>query len=212
MKGQTTALGAVLLVGVLIAIIGSVYVWGKPIVEKWESVSAYEYAKAKQVEVRDALSQVSKAEGSQYSVALDLTHLGIVLEEGAAYSNESGVAIVKENAIDLYTDKALPVVMGGAWVLIDPTEDNFYPVGQMESDGAGVLLAMNVYDKTYVRLWYRDLYDNETQKYYRIQLQKSGITGVEGGQYKLVLRNEGEGLGAGALENYTITNISVALE
>jgi len=211
MKAQMTALGAVLLVGILIAIIGSTYMWGKPIVEKWESLSAYEYAKVKQVEIRDAISQVAKGEGSQYSIALDLTHLGVSLEEGNAYRNESGVFLVDKNAIDIYTDQAIPVVMGGAWILIDPTEDNFLPIGQMESDGAGVVLAMNVYEKTHVRLWYRDLYDNETERYYRIQLQKSGITGMEGGDYKLVLKNTGEGTGAGLLENYTITNISVSL-
>jgi len=72
MKGQTQAVTAVMITGVVIGAVASAYVWGVPLVEKRQSQSDLQQVESKAVSLRDSIRSVSQS-GSGSSEEVDLS-------------------------------------------------------------------------------------------------------------------------------------------
>lgn len=212
MRAQTTIIGSVLLVGIVLGLISTTYMWGKPMFEKSSSLSSYEYSKTKLMELKKAAILASKTKDAQQSVTVDSTNLVISIDAGEYAKNDTNnVMSVHKNAIDFTQTLGMPLVQSDTWIFVDTEEDNGNFIGSMGSDSAGVVLARSDGANTITRLWFRDLYDPTTGNYYRINLSSTGTTASGGGQSKITLKNLGTTEVQVGGQNYIVTNLQATI-
>ncbi len=211
MRAQTTIISSILLVGIVMGLVGTTYMWGKPMFDKSSSISSYEYSKTKLMEIKKAAVTASKTKDAQQSIPVDTTNLAISIEAGDYAKNESSILSVHNNAIDFTQTLGMPLVQSDAWIFVDPEEDNGNFIGSMGSDSAGVLLARSDGANTITRLWFRDLYDPTTGKYYRINLTAGGSTAASGGQNKITLKSLGTAEVSISGQSYILTNMQASI-
>lgn len=106
MKGQTQAVTAVLITGVIVGGVASAYVWGVPLIEKRQSQSELQSVESTAVQLRDTIRSVSN-EGSERSSQLQLS-----LDSGRVEVN------AEENYIDIVTFSDSSPYTKGSWSLI----------------------------------------------------------------------------------------------
>jgi len=212
MRAQTTIISSVLLVGIVMGLISTTYMWGKPMFEKSSSLSSYEYSKTKLMELKKAAILASKTKDAQQSMAIDTTNLAISIVAGEYAKNDTNNAMsVHKNAIDIVQTLGMPLVQSDTWIFVDTEEDNSNFLGSMGSDSAGVLLARSDGANTVTRLWFRDLYDATTGNYYRINLSSTGATASSGGQSKITIKNLGTTELQAGEQKYIVTNLQATL-
>lgn len=217
MKAQTTIVSSILLVGIVIGLVSTTYMWGKPMFEKSSSISSYEYSKTKLMEIKKTALLVSKTKDAQQSVTVDGSAILTSIEAGEYAKNVTDPAknisglYIHKNAIDFTQTLGMPLVQSDAWVFVDPEEDNSNFIGNMGSDSAGVLLARSDGANTITRLWFRDLYDSTTGKYYRVNLSSAGATSASGSQSKLSIKNLGTAEVQISGQSYIVTNLQASL-
>lgn len=212
MRAQTTIIGSVLLVGIVMGLISTTYMWGKPMFEKSSSLSSYEYSKTKLMELKKAAILASKTKDAQQSVTVDATNLVISIDAGEYANNgTNNVISVHKNAIDFAQTLGMPLVQSDTWIFVDTEEDNGNFIGSMGSDSAGVVLARSDGANTITRLWFRDLYDPTTGNYYKINLSATGTTASGGSQSKITIKNLGTTDVQTGGQKYIVTNLQATL-
>ncbi|QGA80249.1 hypothetical protein [Candidatus Nanohalobium constans] len=107
MKGQTQAVTAVLITGVIVGGIASAYVWGVPLIEKRQSQSELQSVESSSEQLLETIRSVSN-EGSQSSSEVDFS-----LNNGRVEVNS------EENYIDIITFSDSSNYPKGSWSLLE---------------------------------------------------------------------------------------------
>src|SRR3989344_7570658 len=106
MKGQQEALSAVLISGILIGVVGTVYFWGLPLIQKNKDISVLESTEDFMSEMIDKIKLVANAGGREQImfnqpgiVRFDGYSIRVVLDtEGTLYAAEAPVPLSRNNA------------------------------------------------------------------------------------------------------------------
>ena len=198
MRAQFTPLGAILIVAMVVSLISVAYVWSDVMVEKQKMIVDYKYAENKIDEMRDAVWAVSHAGGRQEVVDVNLERIWMVVNEEdlGKYGN----------SIDLIMDTQVDILEIGDWKGIDPDEE-IGSFGLLGQDEMGVIMGRNDGRETILRLWYRDLFDTGSKKYYRVKLLKSNPWNLESDKQRIVFTNTGEE----RIGDYIVTEVTLSL-
>ena len=164
-KAQTEAITLVLVTGIIIALVGSAYMWGKPMIDKRSVVTQFALA-VKFMEDLDAkivnMAGTCSFEGA-CEESLDLPVAGLL------YIDEAN------NAITYTITVNQPLIFGDGEVLLN-TADNGTVARYGEKPGVISLRgerAEGLYNIIF-RLRYRELDSQEPWKGYKIELKKEG--------------------------------------
>lgn len=86
MKGQTQAVTAVLITGIIIAGIASVYVWGIPLIEKREEVAEVGSLESSMTSIKSSIESVANSgRGSSSEIGVDLGDGGVEVNSSENY-------------------------------------------------------------------------------------------------------------------------------
>jgi len=187
MKGQTQAVTAVLISGILVAGIASVYVWGVPIVEKRQGQAQTEAVENSAIGIRDAIrSSANDGEGSTSTESLSLENGEVEVVEDENYIE-----------ITTYGTSSYPV---GSWQLISGSGRQGLSIGQglygiRGQDTSGVVAARRLSESSSgirYRVEFRNMRtDTPSGPQLRlIDLESSGST-KSGGDVELSFSNDG---------------------
>ncbi len=181
-KGQTEALSAVLISGILIGVVGSVYFWGIPLIQKNKDNSLLETSEAFMKELDSKIKFVAN-NGGRDRIVINVPGLvrfdGKAIElaidtEGTIYAIDSPIPLGRSSLSTLKMDLSGPVpIPYGVWGIDDPVLFNVLSDEITESK----------YTTRYT-LEYVQLRNDKTVKDYEIQLTGSGTTG---GQDKTII-------------------------
>jgi len=186
MRAQASYISVILIFAITLSLMSAVYLWGNPIIQRGKTATTYEYSISKLSEIRSAISAVSKAEGSQYKVPIDLADLQLTIQEGP-YLNATNEAWL--NSIELKLAQSTQIA--SSWALVDPEENDMSPSGNLSSDSSGVIIGKSDGATTVFRLWYRNLYDNHTGTNYTIEIVRGTNPITTGGRHNVLLKNNG---------------------
>lgn len=188
MRGQTEALSAVLLSGILIGVVGSVYFWGIPLIQKNKDNSLLETSETFMNTLDQKIKFVAN-NGGRDRVVISVPGIvrfdGQALElsidtQGTIYAVDAPIQLGRTAAVNLRTDTSVnPPILYGTWGQDDPV---LFTVKSTE-------LASNRYT-TYYTLDYLELRNDKTLKTYKIDLTGSGTSG--GYQKTIVIESQGD--------------------
>ena len=178
MKGQQEALSAVLISGIMIGVVGSVYFWGVPLIQKNKDNSLLETSESFMSDL-DAKIKFVANNGGRDSVVINVPAIvrfdGQSVElsidtEGTIYAANAEIPLGRSSTSSLKQDTTVsPPVYYGVWGIDDPV---LFNVKSTEvSEGR--------YNTRY-RLQYIELRNDKTTKDYKIALTGSGSSGGEG--------------------------------
>ena len=187
MKGQTQAVTAVLITGILVGTISAVYIWGTPLLEKREG-----QAELNQIE-NDVVSLSNSIESVGNSGSGAASESNIRISEGEVYVNETG------NYIEITTFSDRSPYPLEAWRIIDGSNLQGLTIGAGDygiqgQDSAGVVAARSddggQEDRIIFRVEFRNLFDssNEEMEYLDLQVPGSDTTT---GQTSISISNQG---------------------
>jgi len=206
MKAQFTPLGAILIVAMVVSLISLAFVWSDMMIEKQKMIVDYTYAENKMAEMRDAVWVVSHGMGRQEAVDVNLERVWMSVVEGWPYERDGEGYRITGNYIDLVMDIDVDILEQGAWIGLKP-EGEIERFGLLGRDGMGVILGRNYGEKTVLRLWYRDLFDADAKRYYRVRLLKEKPWKLESDKQRLVFTNTGEEKEG----SYIVTNVTISV-
>jgi hypothetical protein len=201
MRAQASYISVILIFGITLALMSAVYVWGNPIIQRSKAATTYEYSISKLAEIRSAISAVSKAEGSQYKVPIDLTDLQVLILEGP-YLNGTEIG---NNSIEFKLAQSSEIAQ--SWALVDPEENDMSPTGNLSSDTSGVIIGKSDGATTEFRLWYRNLYDNHTGTNYTIEIVQGINPAATGGRHNILLKNNGTSVSGSTVTTRIIAGV-----
>jgi len=112
-----------------------------------------------------------------------------------------------KNSIDLVLDTQVDILVPGEWKGIEPDED-IKEMGILGQDDMGIVVGKNFGEKTFLRLWYRDLFDAGAKKYYRVNLVKERPWLLESDQQRIIFTNSGEE----KVGKYIVTTVTVSVK
>lgn len=93
MKGQTQAVTAVLITGVILGSVTSAYIWGVPLVEKRQSQADVNSLESSITDTRDTIRSVANSgQGSSEEISLELNNGNIEINESGNYIDVTAVA------------------------------------------------------------------------------------------------------------------------
>lgn len=129
MKGQQEALSAVLISGILIGIVGSVYFWGIPLIQKNKDISLLETSEAFMRELDAKIKSVAN-NGGRDQIVIPVTGLvkfdGQIIKlsietEGTIYAVDAQIPLGRSSTSNLNLDlSGSTPVSYGAWGIDDP--------------------------------------------------------------------------------------------
>lgn len=128
-KGQQEALSAVLISGILIGVVGSVYFWGIPLIQKNKDISLLETSESFMRTLDDKIKSVANTGGRDQIVinvpgvaSFDGSVLQLSIEtEGTIYAVDAQIPLGRSATSNLKTDfsSGTPVTYG-VWGVDDP--------------------------------------------------------------------------------------------
>ena len=187
MKGQTQAVTAVLITGILVGTISAVYIWGTPLLEKREG-----QAELNQIE-NDVVSLSNSIESVGNSGSGAASESNIRIGEGEVYVNETG------NYIEITTFSDRSPYPLEAWRIIDGSNLQGLTIGAGDygiqgQDSAGVVAARSddggQEDRIIFRVEFRNLFDSSTEEMEYLDLQVPG-SDTTTGQTSISISNQG---------------------
>ena len=193
MKGQTEVLSAVLLSGILIGVVGSVYFWGIPLIQKNKDNALLESSETFMTTLDEKIKFVANNGGRDKVVInvpsivrFDGQSLELSLEtEGTIYAVDAPIQLGRTSSSNLKwctpnTQPACdPPSPYGSWGIDDPV---LFTVKSTE-------ISQNSYT-TYYTLDYIELRNDNTLRDYKIELTGSGTSG--GFEKTIVIENQGD--------------------
>jgi hypothetical protein len=171
MKGQTQAVTAVMITGIMVGTLAAVYVWGTPLLEKRESQTQVEQVENDVIGLKEEIGSVSNAGENSGS------EVTIRLEDGRVQVNED------ENYIEVTSFADTSRYPQGTWRLLDGNNlqglsfasGGYGIIGQ---DSAGVVAVRSTGDSGRIRyrIEFRNLLDErfEGTQVEQVDLQASG--------------------------------------
>lgn len=187
MKGQTQAVTAVMITGIMIGTIAAVYVWGTPLLEKRES-----QAQLNQVQ-SDVISLKNNIESTSGSGEGSASEVDIRLSQGSVEINETG------NYIDITTFAEGSSYPLEAWRLIEGNNLQGLTIGAGDyalqgEDSAGIVAVTadegGNEDRITFRVEFRNLVNSEQQQVELTNLQLAGSPEASG-ETVINLANQG---------------------
>ncbi len=173
-KGQQEALSAVLISGILIGVVGSVYFWGIPLVQKNKDNSLLETAETFMQEVDNKIKFVAN-NGGRDQIVVNLPGIirfdGGSIElsiatEGTIYAVDSPIPLGRTSSSNLKLDPLNATTRYGVWGSDDPV---LYTVKSSK-------YSENSYETDYT-LEYVQLRNDKTTRDFMIELDGSGSSG-----------------------------------
>src|SRR3989344_99155 len=129
MKGQQEALSAILISGILIGVVGSVYFWGVPLIQKNKDISLLETSESLMNDLDSKIKAVANNGGRDQMtvtvpglVTFDGSTIDLEIEtEGTIYATNAQIPLGRSVASNLKTDftSGIPVKYG-TWGVDDP--------------------------------------------------------------------------------------------
>ncbi|MFO7794386.1 MAG: hypothetical protein R6V35_05440 [Candidatus Nanohaloarchaea archaeon] len=187
MKGQTQAVTAVMITGIMIGTIAAVYVWGTPLLEKRESQAQLNQVQGDVISLRNSIESTSNSgEGSASEVTIRVS-------QGSVNVNESG------NYIDVTTYTEGSSYPLEAWRIIDGSNLQGLSIGSGDyglqgEDSPGVVAARaqegGSEDRVTFRIEFRNLLDSQDQEVELTNLQVAGSP-ESNGETVISLSNQG---------------------
>jgi len=186
-KGQTQAVTAVMITGILVGTISAVYIWGTPLLEKREG-----QAELNQIE-NDVVSLSNSIESVGNSGSGAASESNIRIGEGEVYVNETG------NYIEITTFSDRSPYPLEAWRIIDGSNLQGLTIGAGDygiqgQDSAGVVAARSddggQEDRIIFRVEFRNLFDSSTEEMEYLDLQVPG-SDTTTGQTSISISNQG---------------------
>ena len=187
MKGQTQAVTAVMITGIMIGTIAAVYVWGTPLLEKRESQAQLDQVQGDVISLRNSIESTSNSgEGAASEV-------NIRVSQGSVEVNETG------NYIDVTTFAEGSSYPLEAWRIIDGNNLQGLSIGAGDyglqgEDSAGVVAARadegGNEDRITFRVEFRNLLDSDDQQIELTDLQVAGSS-ESTGETVISLSNQG---------------------
>ncbi len=171
MKGQTQAVTAVMITGIMIGTVASVYVWGTPLLEKRESQAQLNQVESDVVSLRNSIESTSNSGQGAAS------ETNIRVSQGSINVNETG------NYIDVTTFAEGSAYPLEAWRIIDGNNLQGLSIGAGDyglqgEDSPGVVAAKTdeggSEDRITFRIEFRNLLDSENQEIDFTDLQVAG--------------------------------------
>ena len=194
MKGQTQAVTAVMITGIMIGTIATVYVWGTPLLEKRESQAQLNQVESDALSLRNSIESVSNSgEGSASEV-------NIRVSQGSVSVNQTG------NDIDITTFAEGSPYPLEAWRVIDGTNIQGLSIGAGDyglqgEDSPGVVVARaeegGNSDRVTFRVEFRNLLDADEE---RVEYNNIQLAGSEESTGETVISISNQGLERDTLE------------
>mgnify|MGYP006914273335 CR=1 FL=1 len=186
-KGQTQAVTAVMITGILIGTVAAVYVWGTPLLEKRQS-----QAELNQVE-NDVVSLGNSIESVANSGSGAASESNIRISEGEVFVNETG------NYIEVTSFSQNPPYPTEAWRIIDGSNLQGLTIGAGDygiqgQDTPGVVAARATQGGTEsqirYRIEFRNLFDSGDDEMSYIDINSAGSPRITG-ETSLSVSNQG---------------------
>lgn len=183
-KGQQEALSAVLISGILIGVVGSVYFWGVPLIQKNKDISILESSEAFMRQLDEKIRSVANNGGRDHIVismpgivSFDGETIRLTIEtQGTIYATDAEIPLGR-NAVSTLTQSGGQFY--GAWGVDDPVLFNV----------KSIKLGENSYKNEYT-LTYIELRNSKSLRDFKIDLTGSGASG---GQDKtIILESQGD--------------------
>jgi hypothetical protein len=175
MKGQQEALSAVLISGILIGVVGSVYFWGIPLIQKNKDNSILETSETFMASL-DAKIKFVANNGGRDRIVIKIP--GIVRFDGRS------VELKVETEGTIYAvDSPIPLGRTSTGALkMDPATSNLYGTWGIDDPVLFTVKSSEISKSKYVTrytLEYVQLRNDKTLNDYKIDLIGSGVTGGE---------------------------------
>lgn len=208
MKGQQEALSAVLISGILIGVVGSVYFWGVPLIQKNKDISLLENSESFMRDLDTKIKSIANNGGRDQIVipvpgtaSFDGQIITLSIEtEGTIYSTNAQIPLGRSSSstlqIDL-TDPSKPVQYG-VWGVDDPV---LYNVISRQLD-------KNKYKNDYT-LEYVQLRNSKTLKDFKINLAGSAASG--GLDKTIVIESQGDTTANVNGRNLISSNVKISI-
>ncbi|MBI4174185.1 MAG: hypothetical protein HY517_00945 [Candidatus Aenigmarchaeota archaeon] len=183
-KGQQEALSAVLISGILIGVVGSVYFWGVPLIQKNKDISLLESSEAFMRQLDEKIRSVANNGGRDSIVisvpgiiSFDGETIRLIIEtQGTIYATDAEIPLGRNSVSTLSQSGGQ---LYGVWGIDDPVLFNVKSIKMGEND------YRNEYTLTYV-----ELRNSKSLRDFRIDLTGSGASG---GQDKtIILESQGD--------------------
>jgi len=188
MKGQVDIVSIIIITGVIIALIGTVYSWSVPLVNKGQADTIFRTATSF---VRSLDSEVTRVANSGGEVSLDINPPG-----GLVRVIPAGSPDPLENTIIFELPVSQPLAFDTADTYISEVTfaETSGGTGTFGSSSPGIIkfrvVPLGSQWKAVYEIHYRTLEDKNTNKEYKITLNQGG-EGVASGRSRINLRLEG---------------------
>lgn len=190
-KGQSTPLGAILITGIILALVLVTYTWGRGMLESQQTRTSVNYMESKMLEFRKAINAVThEGVNSTRLVHFSISEGKLSLKNGSYCSDGSS----GKNALVYEVSTSSQLVDSSSLISIDPIETNTDCTASYSNTSSSVLLAKsesvgNDYKTTY-KLWFRQVNDSSGDGYL-IELLPGEVSAVSGGSARAIFENNG---------------------
>ena len=183
-KGQQEALSAVLISGILIGVVGSVYFWGVPLIQKNKDVSILETSESFMRQLDEKIRSVANNGGRDHIVipvpgivSFDGETIRLTIEtQGTIYASDAEIPLGR-NTLGSLTQSGTQYY--GKWGVDDPVIFNVKSIKMGENN------YRNEYTLNYI-----ELRNSKSLRDFKIGLTGSGASG---GQDKtIIIENQGD--------------------
>jgi hypothetical protein len=198
MKGQITPITAILLTGVVVALLGVAYFWGTPLIEKRGIITEFETMESFTLRLDDAISDVSNNRAGSKTISIPIGSVQVIPETHTSEQNNSIIVEFVVNQQMLFEDSLVPI-----------ETTNLAETGTFGVDKPRTItLTSERFDgrfKLKFDIHYRTLFTQQ-EKGYRISLN-SGAPGPISGTQDITVAYEG----IRSEDGVDITDISISL-
>ena len=202
-KGQQEALSAVLISGILIGVVGSVYFWGVPLIQKNKDISLLESSEAFMRQLDEKIRSVANNGGRDSIVisvpgivSFDGETIRLTIEtQGTIYATDAEIPLGRNSASTLTQRGG---ALYGSWGVDDPVLFNVKSIKMGEND------YRNEYTLTYI-----ELRNSKSLRDFRIDLTGSGASG---GQDKtIIIESQGDVTTTAAGRTLVSSNVKILI-
>ena len=202
-KGQQEALSAVLISGILIGVVGSVYFWGVPLIQKNKDISLLESSEAFMRQLDEKIRSVANNGGRDSIVisvpgivSFDGETIRLTIEtQGTIYATDAEIPLGRNSASTLTQSGG---ALYGSWGVDDPVLFNVKSIKMGEND------YRNEYTLTYI-----ELRNSKSLRDFRIDLTGSGASG---GQDKtIIIESQGDVTTTAAGRTLVSSNVKILI-
>ncbi len=202
-KGQQEALSAVLISGILIGVVGSVYFWGVPLIQKNKDISLLESSESFMRQLDVKIRSVAN-NGGRDSIVIpvpgivnfDGKTIALTIDtQGTIYASDAEIPLGR-NTLNSLTQ--IGTEYYGKWGIDEPVIFNVKSIKMSEND------YRNEYTLDYI-----ELRNEKSLRDFKIELTGSGASG---GQDKtIIIENQGDTTSTSAGRTLVSSNVKITI-